>query len=181
MWVCCRRISLPSGRTIAPRAHQFRPPFPPRLLDTARIMKEEPNSAQRRVTHTGPDLEFFGRSVGNEQMHPSTKRARTSLDPSDLRYIRSESIPYPGSNLSHFDGISWNQMPGGRGCPLGSCSQRRTDDCIPLWPLLPSIYPIRIDSVSRFESKSFRRNILESNAGGRGCPPHWASRPVLCA
>src|ERR1035441_8131028 len=31
---------------------------------------------------------------------------------SDLRYIRLESIPYPGSNLSHFDGISWNQMPG---------------------------------------------------------------------
>src|ERR1017187_6806765 len=59
---------------------------------------------------------------------------------------------------------------GGRGCPLGSCSQRRTDDCIPLWPLRPSIYPIRIDSVSRFESKSFRRNILESNAGGGGGP-----------
>src|ERR1039458_52606 len=40
----------------------------------------------------------------------------------------------------------------------------------PLWPLRPSIYPIRIDSVSRFESKSFRRNILESNAGEEGVP-----------
>ena len=180
--MCCRRISPPSGRTIAPRAHQFRPPFPPRLLDTARIIKEEPNSAQRRVTHTGPDLESFGRSVGNEQMHPSTKRARTSLDPSDLRYIRSESIPYPGSNLSHFDGISWNQMPGGRGGPLGSCSQRRTDDCIPLWPLRPSIYPdsnrFRIPVRIKVLSQEYFRIKCR---GGRGCPPHWASKPVLCA
>ena len=71
---------------------------------------------------TGPDLEPVapsGRSVGKRTMHPYTKRARTPLDPSDPRYIRSESIPYPGSNLSHFDGISWNQMPGGEGVPPG--------------------------------------------------------------
>src|ERR1039457_5719468 len=59
---------------------------------------------------------------------------------------------------------------GGRGCPLGSCSLRRNDDCIPLWPLRPSLYPTRIDYVSRFESKPFRWNILESNAGGGGAP-----------
>src|ERR1017187_7448368 len=45
-------------------------------------------------------------------MHPYTKRASTSRDLSGPRYTRSESIPYLGSNLSHFDGISWNQMPG---------------------------------------------------------------------
>src|ERR1035437_9205046 len=31
--------------------------------------------------------------------------------------------------------------------------------------------PNRIDCVSRFESKSFLENILESNAGGEGVPP----------
>ena len=30
--------------------------------------------------------------------------------------------------------------------------------------------PKRINCISRFESKSFLKNILESNAGGRGCP-----------
>ena len=40
-------------------------------------------------------------------------------------YIRSKSIPYPGSNLCPFDGISWNRMPGGRGYRDRRPSRRR--------------------------------------------------------
>src|ERR1035441_1346438 len=47
-----------SGRTLAPYPGNSVPPFFHRdPIDTARIIKEEPNSARVVSPHTGPDLE----------------------------------------------------------------------------------------------------------------------------
>src|ERR1035437_2987319 len=51
------------------------------------------------------------------------------------------------------------RVPGGRACPRGGIAGTLANH---------TIYPNRINSVSRIESKSFRRHILESNAGGKG-------------
>ena len=178
---------MPPQNLTAIRAHHYAtrtpipPPFPPRFLDTARIIKEEPNSAQRRVPHTGPDLKPFGRRVGKRTMHPYTKRARTPLDPSDLRYIRSESIPYPGSNLSHFDGISWNQMPGGEGVPPGLVLTTPNRRLHP--PLASPAFDISDSNRFRIpvRIKVLSQEYFRIKCRGEGCPPHWASNPVWCA
>ena len=44
------------------------------------------------------------------------------------RYIRFESIPYPGSNLSPFEDVSWNQNRGEGGPPPHTGSNRRHGD-----------------------------------------------------
>ena len=102
-----------------------------KTLDTACIIKEEPNSAQRRVppcrNRTWSLSHHLAAAWGNEQMHRHQKCAH-------------------------------------------SCGLIRHTDI-----------SNRADCVSRFESKSFLENILESNAGGGGYPSGgWRQSATQC-
>jgi hypothetical protein len=178
-------FSVTSGSFICPGHQTETPPAAQIPLTQAVELKKSQTAPSVVSRHTGPDLEPVapsGRRVGKRTMHPYIKRARTPLDPSGLRYIRSESIPYPGSNLSHFDGISWNQMAGGRGYPLWVRAHNAEPTTASPSGLSDLRY-IRFESIpypgsnpSHFDGISWNQM-----AGGRGCPPYWASKPVLCA
>jgi hypothetical protein len=154
---------------------------PPKPLDTACTIKEEPNSVQRRVppywNRTWNPSHHLAAGWGNEQMHPNQKCAHL---------LRS----YPAHGYTGCGKIRFSDRPGlvARGFSLGSPRHygRRINAGFSPWDTLlaPSsqdspfsaayISDIsnRTNFVSRFESKSLLKNILESNAGGgRGYPP----------
>src|ERR1700733_11521379 len=103
-------------------------------------------------------------------MHPHFKSARTSLhlsSPSISRYIRFESIPYPDSNLTPFEDVFWNQMPG-EGGPTSvlwwTCPQ-------------PDIEPLRAGNEAGVEQRTRHRAACDGDTVHRGdeqpCAAGW--------
>ena len=143
-----------------------------KTLDTACIIKEEPNSAQRRVppcrNRTWSLSHHLAAAWGNEQMHRHQKCAHS------CGLIRHTDISNRADCVSRFESKSFlenilESNAGGRGSPPQGMAPVSVSTCAHfLWPYPAHDISNRTDCVSRFESKSFRENILESNAGGRG-------------
>jgi hypothetical protein len=156
-------ISMKKTVPTSPQAH----------LDTPRIIKEEPNSAQRRVPphETGPGAcRTFWPQRGKRTNGSDIKRARTSLG-----LIRYSIYPIRTNCVSRFESKSFRRNilepnAGGEGVPPPGSVLPTQNPTIPhaSGPIRHTIYPIRTNRVSRFESKSLCSNILESNARGGG-------------
>jgi hypothetical protein len=161
------------------------PPFPPRFLDTACILKEEPNSAQRRVppyrNRTWSLSHLLAAAWGNEQMYRHQKCAHF------LQSHPARNIPNRTDCVSRFESKSFlenilESYAGGEGYPQENVPVSGSMCAHFPWPIRHTDIPNRTDSVPRFESKSFLENILESNAGGAGVPPPrgWRQSAAQC-
>src|ERR1035441_276892 len=101
-------------------------------------------------------------------MHLNQKRAHSS------GLIRHVDISNRSDCVSRFESKSFlenileSNAGGGGGTPRGTAPVSVSTCAHFLWPYPAHDISNRIDCVSRFESKSFLENILESNAGGRG-------------
>jgi hypothetical protein len=146
----------------------------PKILDTACIIKEEPNSAQRRVppyrNRTWSLSHLLAAAWGNEQMYRHQKCAHF------LQSHPARNIPNRTDCVSRFESKSFlenilESYAGGEGYPQENVPVSGSMCAHFPWPIRHTDIPNRTDSVSRFESKSFLENILESNAGGGGAPP----------
>ena len=96
----------------------------PRNLDTACIIEEEPNSAQRRVppyrNRTWSLSHLLAAAWGNEQMHLHQKCAHFLWSyPADDLSSRTDFVRSP--DLSPFEDVFWDQKGEGGVPPGGWC------------------------------------------------------------
>ena len=110
-----------------------------------------------RQLHLSPDLKLRH----NRPRRPLDTPFIIKGEPNTAQRRVRSTIPDRTWSLSHLLAVAWGneQMHRHQKCAHSSRLIRHMD------------ISNRIDCVSRFESKPFLKNILESNAGGRGNPP----------
>jgi hypothetical protein len=104
-----------------------------------------------------------------------------------LRSHPARDIPNRTDFVSRFESKSFlenilESNAGGEGAPpIGTAPVSVSTFAHFLWAYPAYDISNRTDSVSRFESKPFLENILESNAGGEGVPPQgWRQSAAQC-